>query len=34
MNYENSTGNNFEKEKSDVDNDMVSDVEFIDDSDI
>ena len=33
-NYENPTANNFEKEKSDGDNDMVSGVKFNDDSDI
>ena len=33
-NYENPTANNFEKEKCDGDNDMVSGVKFNDDSDI
>lgn len=33
-NYEIPTSNNFEKEKIDGDNDMLSDVEFNDDSDI
>ena len=33
-NYENPAGNYFENEKSDSDDDMISDVEFNDDSDI
>ena len=33
-NYENAAGNYLENEKSDSDGDMISDVEFNDDSDI